>query len=176
MTAQSQLLSEAILSSRVLIARYFPGFTDANHTKQPTHLPNHFAWQMGHLALVMFRIAEKFDGTGLPGDAFVPGDRGESGNKGCFGAESVSFKSVPIDDPARYPTCARCIEIFNLSCEHLARLVLESDDAKLATMIPWGPISITLSAAAQRMVFHNGTHCGQIIDLRRALALGRVLE
>lgn len=173
MTVHSQLLSEAILSSRVLIARYFPGFNDANHTRQPTHLPNHFAWQMGHLALVMFRIAEKFDGTGLPDHAFVSGDRGDGKR---FGSESVSFKSVPTDDPARYPNCVRCIEIFNLSCEHLARLALESDDAKLATMIPWGPISISLSAAAQRMVFHNGTHCGQIIDLRRALALGRVLE
>src|SRR6185295_4357634 len=107
---------------------YFPGFTDANHTKQATHLPNHFAWQMGHLALVMFRIAEKFDGVGLPGDMFEPGDHGDATH---FGIDSVSFKSVPTDDPARYPKCATCVEIFGEACERLAKLAAQADDAKL---------------------------------------------
>ena len=66
MSQVAKTLAEGVVTSRTLVARYFPGFTDSNHTKQAPGLPNHFAWQMGHLALTMYRIAEKFDGRGLP--------------------------------------------------------------------------------------------------------------
>jgi hypothetical protein len=29
---------------------------------------------------------------------------------------------------------------------------------------------------ASRMVFHNGTHCGQVADLRRALGIGSIFS
>jgi uncharacterized protein YbjT (DUF2867 family) len=72
---RGHLLADAVETSRVLLARYFPGFTDANRTSQAPGLPNHFAWCLGHLALTMHRVAGMIDGGPLPGDAFVEGEQ-----------------------------------------------------------------------------------------------------
>ena len=51
-----------------------------------------------------------------------------------------------------------------------------ADDRALDTETPWGASTTTIAALAMRMMYHNGTHAGEIIDLRRALGMGRVLE
>ena len=71
---RQQTLANAVLESRTLIARYFRGFDDSNHTKQAPHLPNHFAWTLGHLAITIHRASEKFDGKPIPDTDFTTGD------------------------------------------------------------------------------------------------------
>ena len=171
------ILAEAILSNKMLVARFLAGFDDSNHTRQAPGLPNHVAWCLGHLALTMHRVAARLDDKPLPADTFIEGtDHGEGGERGRFGVDSIGFKSVPTNDPARYPSFARCVAVFNAACDHLATAVRTASDDKLSAIVPWGPMQIPAWMMVQRMNFHNGTHNGQIIDLRRALNMPRVLE
>jgi len=166
-------LAEGIEMSSVLFKRFLPGFDESNRTRQAPGLPNHLAWTLGHLAMVLNRIAEKLDKKPMPASDFVEGAKGDASR---FAIEAVSFKSEPKDAPAEYPSLARCLEIFDAAIARSAAACRMADDATLASTTPWGPSTITLAGAAQRMVFHNGTHCGQIVDLRRALGMKRVLE
>ena len=170
---RQQTLANAVLESRTLIARYFKGFDESNHTKQAQHLPNHFAWTLGHLALTIHRTAEKFDGRALPETDFVKGD-GRAGGPTKFDAESVCFGSKPVDDPKLYPAHDRCVAIFDDAIQHLVSAIRRADDAKLEMLVTWGGGQVKLWSLAVRMVFHNGTHCGQLADLRRALGMGSV--
>ena len=170
---RQQTLANAVLESRTLIARYFKGFDESNHTKQAQHLPNHFAWTLGHLALTIHRTAEKFDGRALPETDFVKGD-GRAGGPTKFDAESVCFGSKPVDDPKLYPAHDRCVAIFDDAIQHLVSAIRRADDAKLEMLVAWGSGQVKLWSLAVRMVFHNGTHCGQLADLRRALGMGSV--
>src|SRR5688500_3629926 len=104
MTRQD-MLAQSVELSRVLLARYFKGFDDSNHTKQPPGLPNHFAWTLGHLALNLHRVAQQFEGPSagaLPEADFVTGD-GRSGDARRYDTEGVAFGSRPTADTALYP-------------------------------------------------------------------------
>lgn len=170
-TRQS-VLAEAVEYSEMLVLRFAAGFDDSNHTKQSQHLPNHFAWCMGHLALTMHRVAGQLDGSALPPDEFMEGAKGDSKR---FGTESISFASRPIDDASMYPAHARCVAIFKGAISRLAAAVRRADDAALDTLVKWGAGEATLASLIPRMVYHNGVHAGQIIDLRRALGMKGVL-
>jgi hypothetical protein len=172
MTRQ-QYLFDAILDSRMLIARYFKGFDDTNHTRAAEHLPNHFAWTLGHLALTLHRAAEKLDRADLPASDFLSGD-GRSGTRDRFDTENVCFGSKPEPNPAIYPTRARCEEIFNAAVQRFAATVRNATEQQLDAQIPWGNGTTSMSNLAVRMVFHTGTHAGQLADLRRALGLGSI--
>lgn len=167
------VLAEAVRQSGALLRRYLRDFDDTNHTRQAPSLPNHVAWNLGHLALTMHRAAEKLDGRPLPGADFVEGGAGDAAR---FGSESVAFGSTPRDDPAVYPAMARCAAIFDAAIERLAGAVEQASDAQLAATTRWGAADTTIGALIPRMVFHNGTHNGQIADLRRALGLGSVFR
>jgi hypothetical protein len=157
-------LADAVLASKPLASRYFAGFTDENHTTQAPGLPNHLAWTLGHLALTMHRVAEMFDGGPFPAR-----DLAVAPTPGAFLNEDVAFGSAPTSDPKRYPSLARCVQIFDAACDRLAAAVRAASDAKLDETRPWGKGQSTLREIAARMVFHNGMHTGQIADLRRAL-------
>jgi len=174
MTSQD-LLAESIISSRDLLARFVEGFDDANRTKQTRNLPGHVAWILGHCALTMHRVAEACDGRPLPESDFITGD-GRAGGAARFDTESVCFDSTPVDEPNRYPTMARCRAIFESACDRLADSVRSASDDALARMMPWGSDAIPFWKMVLRIAFHNGAHTGQIIDLRRALGLGRVIK
>lgn len=165
------VLAEGVLSTKVLAARYFAGFDDSNRTTQATNLPNHFAWNLGHLALTMHRAAERLSGQqGLPeSDFIVGGTAAGGGDARRYATESVGFGSKPVDAPSQYPSFDRCVEIFNAACDRLAAVVRGLADDDLQAGAPWGQgQTIPKFLMAQRMMFHNGDHVGQIADLRRA--------
>ena len=175
MTRQ-EMLAQSVETSRVLLARYFKGFDDSNLVKQAPGLPNHFAWTLGHLAMIIHRTAERFEGLApgpLPEADFVTGD-GRAGDDRRYDTEAVAFASTPVAAPKLYPNCKRCIEIFDNSVARLARAIRSTDDARLDSVIKWFTGEVTLWQLATRMVFHNGTHCGQLADLRRVLGLGSI--
>lgn len=167
------LLSDAIVGCKTGLARYLAGFSDENRTRQAPGLPNHVAWSLGHLALTMNRAAEKIDGRPLPASDFIAGSGGSAGS---FGTETVAFGSRPVDDPALYPPLARCTAIYEAACDRLAAAVAGAPDAKLAEATPWGNAQTTVGLLAARMIFHNGTHTGQIADLRRALGFKSIFS
>ena len=166
-----QLLAESVRESKAWLTRYLKGFDDTNYTKQAPGLPNHVAWTLGHLALTLNRIAERIDGRPISESDFVTG----AGGRERFDTEAVSFGSKPVDDPSRYPGYARCVAIFENAIERCASAVQNADDATMAKSSKWGKGEVATWSLPARMVFHNGTHTGQIVDLRRALGLGNIL-
>ena len=169
---RGEILARGVNDSKALLARYLNGFTDANHTRQAPGLPNHAAWCLGHCALTMHRASEKLDGRTLPESHFILNQ--SRGDADRFGTESICFASTPVDDPAAYPGLSRCVTIFDAACDRLASAARTAPEARLDEQVKWGAGEATLESLVLRMVFHNGTHCGQITDLRRALGLGSI--
>jgi len=172
MTRQ-EILANAVTESRDLLRRYLKGFDDTDHTKQASNLPNHVAWTLGQLALILNRVSGKLDGHPLPVDRFVKGD-GSAGNRERFDTESIAFNSKPIGDPSRYPAWPRCVQIFDAAIDRLANALRQANDQQLDSATRWGAGETTIGNLATRMVFHNGTHAGQLADLRRALNMGSI--
>ena len=177
------MLAEGVLSTKTLLARYLVGFDDTNHTRMGPHLPNHVAWTLGHLALTMYRVVEKIDGKVAPPGDFLPtGAMSHHYRAGAekvspysvvpldaYDPEAVAFGSKPVDDPRLYPSFTRCGQIYNGACDRLAAAVRATDAAPLDRMVKWGGVELPLWMLVMRMVFHNGTHTGQLADLRRSL-------
>ena len=177
MMAQSQRaagLGCALRATAPLVLRFFDGFDDSNRTAQPAGLPNHASWVLGHLALTMNRFAERYDGLPLPERDYLTGD-GASGTPETYDTESVCFGSVPVDNPNIYPTVSRGIEVFQSAIDRLGGVVMGLSDDQLGEIQPWGRGEFPTEVLIARIMFHNGTHAGQIMDLRRALGLGRVI-
>ena len=172
MTRQD-LLAEMLVQSRDLLKRYLKGFDDSNSTRQAPGLPNHLAWTLGHLALNLHRTAERFDKQVIPSGDFLTRD-GRGGDRDRFDTESVSFGSTPVDDPELYPSWSRCVAIFDAAIDRMANALSNAQDAQLDSLTRWGKLEVPLYTMASRMVFHNGTHTGQIADLRRALGMGSI--
>jgi hypothetical protein len=172
MSTQSTL-ADAVLLSKTLLSRYLAGFTDENHTRQAPSLPNHVAWTLGHLSLTMQRVAEKLDGKPVPPSDFAPSGSPPT----AFNPESVAFGSAPAQNASSYPSLARCTAIFNAACDRLAAATRAASDAQLHQTTKWGAgLDVTLESLVARMVFHNGTHTGQIADLRRALGFKSIFS
>ncbi|MBU0637441.1 MAG: DinB family protein [Planctomycetes bacterium] len=170
-----ETLAAGVLASKQLLTRFLAGFNENNRVQQAEHLPNHVTWCLGHLALYLNRVASRIDGATMPERDFVTGG-GHVGSAERFDTESVCFTSQPTSDPARYPSLARAIEVYESACERLAAAVRGATVGTLECTIDWIGGEITLWVLVQRVTFHNGVHAGQITDLRRALGLGRVLE
>ena len=174
MTRQ-EMLSEYILSTKPFFLRFVNGFDDSTRTVQAENLPNHVAWCLGHCALTMNRAGERFDGNSLPESDFVMGD-GTKGERDRFDTETVCFDSTPQADPENYPTLERATVIFEAACDRFAQAVRNTSDAKLDEMIPFHGSELPFYTLIMRVCFHNGSHAGQIMDLRRALSMPRVIK
>lgn len=167
-------LARAVESTIEFTARYLQGFGDTTHTRQGMDLPNHVAWNLGHCALTMHRVADMLDGQSIPESDFIL--NAAECDHDRFATEAVSFGSQPIDDPAAYPRFRRCEEIYTAACRRLVEAVRVCDDSRLDDIVSWGGGETTLHDLIVRMVFHNGMHCGQITDLRRALHMGSIVN
>lgn len=172
-------LALAVEDLPTLIERFLPGFDDSNRAAQAPGLPNHVIWSLGHLSLYHHRAAEKLEDREpgpLPGPDFVVGD-GAAGDASRFDTEGVCFASTPSPEASLYPTLARGLEIHAAAVARLAGAVRGLDEAGCARPITWGAAAVPTSAVmlATRMIHHTGTHAGQIIDLRRALAMPRII-
>lgn len=173
MTPQ-EVLAENALNCKGLVTRFLSGFDDTNRVAQAEHLPNHASWTLGHIALYLHRGAERIDLAPLPEGDWVTGD-GTAGSAERYDTESVSFGSTPVQDASLYPTIARGKAIFEAACERLAETVRAATWEKLCEEVEWGGTRITLRSLVMRVTFHCGLHGGQLMDLRRALGLGRVI-
>ncbi|MFG0326337.1 MAG: DinB family protein [Phycisphaerales bacterium JB037] len=166
-------LARAVRTSSPLLLRFLGGFDESNRTTQAPGLPNHAAWTLGHLALTLHRAAERLDGSGLPERDFIAG--AAAGDAERFGSESVAFGSRPVDEPGRYPSLERSRAIFEGAVDRLANGIGTSSRERLAQSEPWGRAETTMGDLIVRMIVHNGTHAGQLADLRRALGMPPVI-
>lgn len=172
---RAETLAENILATKPLLLRFVEDFNVEDATKQVEGLPNHVVWSLGHCALTMQRVSERFDGKQLPESDFVIGD-GKQGDVNRFDTESVCIESVPVDDPSIYPNLVRSIEIFSNACNRFAEAVRNSPDEKFDEELPWHEGPMPFWKLVMRVCFHNGTHAGQLTDLRRALGKGRIIK
>lgn len=164
-----------MLSTKGFLMRFVRGFEESTRTTQAPFLPNHVVWTLGHCALTMNRMAERFDGQPLPDRDFVSGDGG-NGTSTQFDTESVCIGSQPVDEPTLYPTLARGIEAYELACDRFAAALRNATDEQLETMVEWHDGTHALWTLVNRVIFHNGTHAGQLVDLRRALRMDRIIR
>ncbi len=155
------LVADAILSTEGLLTRYLAGFDDANATAQSPNLPNHAAWCLGHLALTMHRAAERIADETIELD---------------WDPEPFAFGSTPSPDRDGYPPLDELQRRVHNTLHQLADAVRKAGEAGLAREVPWGNTRTTARDLALRMVFHNGLHCGQMVDLRRALGFAPVIQ
>ncbi|MEL7472531.1 MAG: DinB family protein [Planctomycetota bacterium] len=165
-------LAQAFRDAVPLFTRFLDGFDDTNRTTQAPGLANHAAWTLGHVALYLHRGAEAFDGLALPETDFIPSELGALDQ---FGTESVSFGSEPADEPDRYPTWARCEAVFRAAAERYALAVERATPEQLSGEVKWGSGTTLGAALAVRHIVHMSNHTGQLIDLRRALGMPRVV-
>lgn len=170
---RQSLLASVVRDSQKLLGRYLAGFGNANCLATAPHLPNHVTWTLGHLALTMYRAAAKLDGVDPPQSVFVDGAAGDSLR---YGIGTVAFGSRPKTDATIYPPFERCIGIFGDSADRLCSAFEQANDATLDRLIAWGRQTEPAWSLAARMAFHNGTHCGQIVDLRRALGMESIFR
>ena len=173
MTGQDVLASAAVACKQLLV-RFLADFDDSNRTKQAPNLPNHVIWCLGHVSLYLHSVAERLDGQPLPETDFVAGD-GKAGNAERFDTESIGFGVQPGVDEDCYPTLARGQVIFEAACDRLATAVQNADDNALQQEIDWNGNLMPLKDLILRVMFHSALHAGEIVDMRRALNLGRVI-
>ena len=168
------VLAEGVLSCRDLLKRFLAGFDDDNRTRQADGLPNHLVWTLGHVSLYFHRTAERIDGRPLPEADFFAGD-GKGGDAERYDTGTISFNSAPADESDRYPRLARGLAVFDGACGRLADAVRGAEAETLEQTVEWAGSELPLWGLVQRVTFHCGCHTGQIMDLRRALGLGRVI-
>lgn len=167
-------VADAVEQSKGLLTRYLAGLGDEHIVLQSPGLPNHLAWQLGHLALTMHRCCELGGGGGLPEADFITGD-GHSGSATRYDTQSVCYGSTPAPEPRLYPGLARARTIYEAACDRLAAQARAASREQLERGVPWGGGEHPWRQVAMRMVFHNGMHTGEIVDLRRALGLPKVV-
>jgi hypothetical protein len=172
MTTQ-ELLADAVAASKGALTRFLTGFTDANRTAQAPHLPNHAIWTLGHVALYLHDAAGRIDGRPMPEKDIGP-DAGSGHSR--FANDAIGFGSKPANDPARYPTLARGVAIFEAACERLATAARRADGATLDRQTEWMGMQIPLGLLVTRLILHIGMHTGEIMDLRRALGLEPIFK
>lgn len=171
---RAETLAELVLTSGPLLTRFLAGFSESTRTHQAPEVPNHAIWILGHCALTMHKIAQRLDGLPVPESDFVPGDdAGE--NPLRYAVEAIAFGSEPLDDGARYPGLERGRAIYEAACERLAAACRGAGEEALDEVIDWHGSDWPLWRLVIRAAFHNGTHAGQLLDVRRTLDLPRVI-
>jgi len=174
MTLRADAFADSILATMPLFTRFLAGFDEDSRTLQSPGMPNHVIWTLGHLAVTMHRVAAYFDDGPMPESDFTTGD-GTAGDAQRFDTESVCIGSVPSTDGSIYPSLERGRIIFEQACQRFAKAVRSAGDATLDETIDWHDGPLALWSLVSRVCFHNGTHAGQLIDLRRALGMQPVI-
>lgn len=167
-------LAVMIRGTGPLLGQFLDGFDDENRTATGPGLPNHISWTLGHLAITMHFAADFAAGFNepqkLPTNDWIHGD-GTAGDPSRYDTESVRRNSTPTADAKRYPRMVRAQEIFDVAIERFAEETAALKPSGMEREIKWGTNVLTVGGLIQRVMFHNGVHAGQIIDLRRALGM-----
>ena len=106
----------------------------------------------------------------LPTNDWIHGD-GTAGDPSRYDTESVRYKSTPTTDAKRYPRMVRAQEIFDVAVDRFAEETAALKPSGMQREIKWGENVLMVGSLVQRVIFHNGVHAGQVIDLRRALGM-----
>ena len=169
-----EALAIAIESTEGLLLRFLEDVEDDARTAQAAGLPNHFIWTLGHCAMTMHKLASKIDGQLPPDSDFIQG-AGTGGDPERFDTQAVCKGSSPAPEASLYPNMERGRAIYSKACHRLAGAVRGLDPGALKATRDWNGTPIPLLDLVLRVSFHNGVHAGQVLDLRRALNMPRII-
>lgn len=171
-------LESLVRYSGPLLLRFVDGFDDDTRVTQAAGLPNHLSWTLGHVSLTMHRCADLVSGFNqpqqLPTSDWIHGD-GTAGDPSRYDTESVCIGSTPKASASGYPRLRRAIEIFEAAIDRLATEAGGATNEMLVREVKWGSGPLLVGSLVHRVALHNGTHAGQLTDLRRALGMARVI-
>lgn len=121
----------------------------------------HIAWQVGHLSMAQYRLAlERIRGRRSEDTSLIPDD-----NLTLFGKDSV-----PVADPARYPTSGDIRSVFDRVHQQLLKELPTLDEKELdQPVLKPHPLAKTKLWALLWCAQHEMLHAGQIGLLRRQL-------
>ncbi|MFG0276064.1 MAG: DinB family protein [Phycisphaerales bacterium] len=134
-------------------------------TAQPHGIPNHPAWQIGHLAGALDGVATLLGAAPVLDDAF----------KAKF-----DIGSTPTGDRGAYPSKAELLAAHDRARASLVAAFERADDAVFGKPNPGPVLSQGLPTLAPMSVFmmltHEATHLGQISVWRQAQGMRPALE
>jgi uncharacterized damage-inducible protein DinB len=135
--------------------------TEQEMVQQPTGVPNHGAWTLGHIIYSCQGIA---DGLGVEG--WLPDDW-----ESLFG-----YGSTPASEVSHYPEKAEMLTMLTDSADRLRQALHATDESILRQPLPdeqGRKILPTVGhALVQVVAAHTAYHAGQLAIWRRAMGKG----
>ncbi|MCB9846251.1 MAG: DinB family protein [Phycisphaeraceae bacterium] len=129
-------------------------------THQPAGVPNHPAWQIGHIAVAT--------------DGFMPGLGRESALDETWG-ELFGMRSTPVADASKYPDKQELLRVMDERRGALAAAVKEASNEVLARPNPVPVLAQGLPTMWHMvhfgMLMHEATHLGQLAVWRKAAGM-----
>jgi hypothetical protein len=138
---------------------------DEKMAEQPKGLPNHPAWQIGHLTMALDGLCKMLGAESSLDDAFVA---------------KFTMGSEPVDDRSKYPSKTELLSKYDELRAKAAEAYANASDADLAKPNPseiLGKMLPTMGhMAAFMMLDHESNHLGQISIWRQAAGMRPALE
>jgi len=138
---------------------------DDRMTEQPKGLPNHPAWQIGHLAMALDGLCKMLGARGSLDDGFIA---------------KFNMGSAPVADRSRYPSKVELLATYDELRAKAAEAYANASDDTLAQPNPSEMLSKMLPTMGHMCGFmllnHESNHLGQISIWRQAAGMRPALE
>jgi hypothetical protein len=139
--------------------------TDEQMCVQPAGVPNHPAWHLGHLTLVLDRMAKNLG---------LPPTLDEAWEK------KYQMGSIPTGNRADYPRKTELLTKFDGLRAGLSRAFEAATPAQLSAPNPVKRLEKALPTVEGLllfgMIFHEATHLGQLAVWRKAMGMAAALS
>ena len=146
-------LAAVLESTTPLLMRYVEDINEDERATPAGGIRNHPAWILGHLTWTMDLATNRL---------------GDRATEPPVDPEAFGYGSKPIAEQGRYPTIEDLRDRFARTMTALTATIRTGGDGVLERPIDWGGTTITGRDLVARMIFHNGTHTGQLIEWRHA--------
>ena len=128
--------------------------TEEQMVEQPSGVPNHAAWTLGHIIYSCQGLAAE-----LSAEPWLPDDW-----ESVFG-----YGSVPSPDPSKYPPKAEMLAVLADSADRLRQTLLAMSESKLRQSLPDETMPTMAHLLLQVVIAHTAFHVGQLAMWRRAI-------
>ena len=128
--------------------------SDEEMVVQPSGVPNHASWTLGHLISSCQGIASEIGGA-----PWLPDDW-----EARFG-----YGSTPVPDRSRYPSKAALLDLLRDAADRLTRVLSGLGDSALEQPVPGSGSPGMSQLLVQVVIAHTAFHAGQLAMWRRAI-------
>ena len=122
--------------------------------EQPTGVPNHGTWTLGHIIFSCQGIAVE-----LGAEQWLPDDW----------ESEFGYGSTPLSDPKRYPKKPELLSLLADAKSRLRQTVLAVNESVLGKSLPDEMLPTMGHLLLQVVVAHTAYHAGQLAVWRRAI-------